>query len=153
MGSIKKPDGSKFEKEEDLDDSTLREFFEKKASANKNNVTVPMLNKMDNKQLWMDMRDECAYSRMDNLFLTYFMILKKNGCEWVIENAPKVAAKHILSKIRPDPVRNRIANDLKLAHADLKKDFRRLPRTLPQAFGGSRNFWRTRKTANQTSKT
>ncbi len=82
-----------------------------------------MLNKMVNKELWMDMRDECAYSRMDNLFLNYFMIVKKNGCEWAIENAPKVAAKHILSKIRPDPVRNRIGNDLKLAHADLKKDF------------------------------
>ncbi len=84
MGSIKKPDGSKFEKEEDLDDSILCEFFEKKATANNNNVTVPMLNKMVNKQLWMDMRDECAYSRMDNLFLNYFMIVKK-----MVVNGPR----------------------------------------------------------------
>ncbi len=41
-----------------------------------------------------------------------------------IDDAPKVAVGHALSKIRPHSLRRRISNDLKLAHADKKRDFK-----------------------------
>ena len=123
LGSILKENGEKIESVNTLNDSQLRKYLSKKAETSKNNVTIPILEKIVKKGLSMDKRDECVYSRMENLFISYIILLKNNGCLWIINDSPKVAVYHVLSKIRPETLQERIRNDLKLAHYEIRKDF------------------------------
>ncbi len=123
MGIIKDRNGCRIESLDSLTDSDLRSFFESKAKASKDNVTVQMLDKLVEKSLRMDMRDKCPMSPMENLFVNYFVLLKRHGCEWVINTAQTVAVRQVLSKIKPSWLHNRIKSDLCLSHSALKSKF------------------------------
>eukprot|EP00171_Calliarthron_tuberculosum_P022654 IDg22654t1 len=107
----------------DITEEILRAFLDEKAKASKDNITIHTLEKYVSKSLRMDMSDECPKSRMANLFISYFVLLKKHGCEWVIESSPKIAVQHVMSKIRPQWLKSRIESDLRLSHQELKRNF------------------------------
>ncbi len=57
MGSITNSEGHKLRSVVDLDDETLRAFLEKQALANKNTLSVPMMDEIIGKQLRMNMHE------------------------------------------------------------------------------------------------
>ena len=68
----------------------------------------------------MSMCDPDPESRMDSLFLNYFL-LKNNGCQCVMTDAQRVSDTQVLSKIEPEYLQISIHNYIKLPYRNLKE--------------------------------
>ena len=91
-----------------LTDEQLRVFLENKSKESENTITLASLDKIISNSLRMNMNDRDASSRMEGLFISYIMILRRNGLSWVPEKNQKVAVKHVLTAIRPYSLQKRI---------------------------------------------
>ncbi|CAN8070623.1 unnamed protein product [Agarophyton chilense] len=123
MGIFIDPQGKQVTSVSELDDMALRLYLEAQAKTVKSNTDVATLEKQVKKKLRMNMNNDSIESRMFNLFIDYYTILEKLGCEWVITDAPRVAVKHTLQAIRPVGLKDIIKSDLRLAHSNLKENF------------------------------
>lgn len=109
---------------DELTDANLCEYLESKAEPSKSVVTTDMLDKIFEDSLRMDMTDNDARSRIEDLFVTYKSLLRRHGVSWVAKENEKVAVYHVLSAIRPVSLRCRLESDLELSHYSLRKDFK-----------------------------
>lgn len=70
------------------------------------------------------MNDSDAISRVNNLFVSYLSILRRQGLSWVVEENQKVAVGYVLATIHPSTLHIQLESDLELSHHDLRKNFR-----------------------------
>lgn len=106
-----------------LTDDTLRAFLDEKAEESREATNLDSLDIIVEQQLRMDMKDRNAKSRMENLFVAYHTILRRNGLAWVVNENGKLAVTHVLSAILPRSLKTRLQSDLEFAYVLLKKDF------------------------------
>ena len=106
-----------------LTDEKLRTFLKTKGEESTDVVTLGSLDILVRDNLRMNMNDNSAKSRMESLFISYIMLLRKHGLVWVQEKNQKVAVGHVLSAIRPLTLQRRLDDDLQFAHTNLRKDF------------------------------
>jgi transposase InsO family protein len=109
---------------ESLTDEILRQFLETKSQESKESVTIDILDKIVDRSLKMDMTDRNAESRMQNLFVSYHGILRRNGIAWLLTANQSVAVGHVLSAVRPTALHDRLTSDLEFAYSDLRNDFK-----------------------------
>lgn len=64
---------------DDLTDNDLREYLEEKATESKEVLTLERLDKIAANNLRIDMTDINARSRIENLFISYQSLLRRNG--------------------------------------------------------------------------
>lgn len=62
-----------------------------------------------------------AISGMGNIFISYSAIIRKHGLSWLNKANLKVAVRHIMSVIKPKPLRLRLESDLRLGHYNFKQ--------------------------------
>lgn len=121
----------------EVTDQQLRDYLESKAMESRETVIEDMLDKLVARELYMDMSDRSAKSRMEGLFVSYFTLLRQHGLKWVLENSQKVAVYNIVSAVKTSTVRRRLESDLDLKvnhiHKDLK-DFMKHALKLFEAF-------------------
>ena len=106
-----------------LTDDKLRNFLMTKGEESTDVVTLGSLDILVRDNLKMNMSDNSANSRVESLFISYIMLLRKHGLVWVREKSQKVAVGHVLSAIRPFTLQRRFDDDLQFAHSNLRKDF------------------------------
>ncbi len=75
LGLIKTSAGVDIDTYEELSDSDVRAFLDKKAEASKKTVTLSTLDAVVSKNLRMNMADRSAKSRMESLFVSYTSLL------------------------------------------------------------------------------
>ena len=66
-----------------LTDDQLRLFLEQKAKESSDTITLSMLDKIVHESLRMNMNDNNANSRMEALFVSYVILLRRHGLMWV----------------------------------------------------------------------
>lgn len=108
---------------EALTSRTLRSFLNSKVKENKDTVDLSSLDSIIKSQLKMDMSDRNAQSRVENLFISYRTLLRRNGLGWIVSANQKVAVQHVLSAVRPASLQARLKSNLEFSHTELKKDF------------------------------
>lgn len=86
-------------------------------------MTIDSLDKLVEDQLRIDMTDKDSRSRIENLFVSYRSLLRRNGLTWLTQDNEKIAVYHVLSAICPELLRVRLESDLEQSHYDLRKDF------------------------------
>lgn len=87
---------------DDLSKQVLRDYLEKKSEESKNATTIDALGKLVTNNLRIDMTDTNARSRIENLFESYHVLLRRNRLSWLTKDNEKICVYHILSAIRPD---------------------------------------------------
>ena len=85
----------------ELSDARLRAYREKKAMSSKSTATLSTLDKLGKEQLWMNMSDRSAISRLQQLLIGYETLLRQSGLLRILDTNQKVAVFHVLSAIRP----------------------------------------------------
>ncbi len=108
---------------DELEDTTLREYLEGTAEAEKETMATASLDKIAAKSLRMEMHDDSAVSRMDELFIAYHALLSEHGLTVILQDNQKDAVGHVLSKIRPQRLQTRLETDFKFSHIHLRKNF------------------------------
>lgn len=103
-----------------LDDSKFRAYLYPKATEKIEWVSLESLDSLTKKELSTNMSHSSAPSRMANIFIYYNCILRRHGPSWVSKHNPKMADKHFLAAVNPDPLRVRLESDLPLRHLDLQ---------------------------------
>lgn len=109
---------------DDLTSGTLSFFLEIKAKESKDNVDLSLLDSIVESELRMDMSDESARWRVENLFISYHTILRRDGLDSIVSTNQKETVHHVLSAIQLSSLPVRLSYNLKLPNTDLKKDFR-----------------------------
>lgn len=109
---------------EDLTDSVLRKYLEKKAEESPEAITLEAIDSIVDRDLRMNMGDKNARSRMESLVVSYHTLLRRHGLSWILKSNQKVAVMHVLSAVKPTSLRNRLQSDLDFAHHDLKENFK-----------------------------
>lgn len=99
-----------------MTDEQLRTYLDKEAEYSKDAVTLEGLDELIEKKLKMNMEKKNARSRMQRLFANYHSLLTENGVKWIIQENQKLAVTHVLSAIRPQPLRERLESDLPFSH-------------------------------------
>lgn len=109
---------------ESLEDTTVREYLNKKATESPDNLSVDTLDALFRKELEVNMDDKNATVRMENLFIQYQSLLRRHGLTWLPKINAKISLKHFLFVIRPQRLSQRLESDLKIAHLSLKYDLK-----------------------------
>ena len=107
-----------------MSDKVLRAFLEKNAAESKESISLESLDNLVKKDLHMDMSNREARSRMQSLFVSYHALLRRHGADWVVNDVPKVAVRHVLSAVKPRSLYDRLDSDIQFAYNDLRKDFK-----------------------------
>lgn len=74
---------------------------------------------------------------MENMFISYHSLLRRQGLSWFKKDNEKVAGYHVLSVILPESLQLRLESDLDLSHHHLRKAFKGFMRhaiTFSEAF-------------------
>jgi hypothetical protein len=139
---------------EELDDTVLRKYLGEKSEESKEAVNLDRLGEIVDQQLKVNMVDTDAGSRMQNLFVSYHTVVRRNSLAWLLTANQKVAFNHALSAVKPETLHTRLSSDLGFAHHNLKKDFKafmahavckcQLP--INSSTSGPRRSQRTRRT-------
>lgn len=69
---------------DNLNDDVLRAYLYKKGEECKESVNLSTFDSIISKELKMDMSDKNATSRVQNLFVLYHTLLRRNGVSWLI---------------------------------------------------------------------
>lgn len=104
-------------------DEQVRDFLDSRATESKETVTLNGLNDIVQRELRTDMRNKNAKARMQDLFVSYHMILLRHGLKWIVTENQKVAVSHVLQAVPPATLRDRLQSDLAFSHHELRKDF------------------------------
>ena len=139
---------------DDVTDDQVRDYLEEQCESSQEVVSLEAIEDLVNAELKMDMKDKSAISRMQRLFISYHMILERNGLAWIIQKQPKLAVYHVVAAIRPHYLRHRIESNLKLSHSHLKKDFKQFLKhalEVAKAFQMSDGYRRKEKPNNSNT--
>lgn len=71
------------------------------------------------------MADTNARSRIENLFISYHSLLRRNCFSWILMENQNGVVHHVLSAIRPTSLKVRLSSHLEFGYHDLRQDFRR----------------------------
>lgn len=70
----------------DLTEESLRAYLENKARECKERITIEALNSIVEDEIFMEMSDRLAKSRMESLYVSYISLLLRNGPSWMTES-------------------------------------------------------------------
>lgn len=70
------------------------------------------------------MQDSKAKSRIENVFITYHALLRRQGLSWIIKENQKVAVYHVLLAIHQTSFKTRFKSDLEFSKHNLRKNFK-----------------------------
>lgn len=90
----------------------------------KQSMTSTDLEQLVSKKLKMDMSVKSADERIKLLFLSYTSVLRRHGLKWVLESNQKLSVQHVVSAVKPTPLRQRFEADLDFAYSHLRKDLK-----------------------------
>lgn len=141
---------------DDLTDEVLRNYLESETAESRSKMTIEALDSLIRKNLRTDMHNKEVISRMNNLFVGYQTVLRKNGLSWVVAENPKVAVQQVLSAIHSPKIQSSLSSDMELAHIDIGKDFSKYyahAKKLSEAFdlvhGGALDDYRTSENSSK----
>lgn len=100
--------------------------MDKIAEESKEVVSLKALDDLFAKVLRINMVYSSAQSRIENIFVSYHSILRRQGLFWLLKGNQKLAVFHVLLAIRPESLRFRLDSNLQFSHQDLCKDFKAL---------------------------
>lgn len=99
-----------------LVNKVLHTYLESKAVKTRKFVTTDQLDKLLDNELQIDMKDLNARSCFETLFVLYRSLMRHQGLSKITKDNEKIAVFHVLSAIRPEPLRLRPKSDLALSH-------------------------------------
>lgn len=91
---------------EALSEEKLKTYLDNKAEESTDIVTLGTIDAIVQSNLKMNLQDKSAKSRMETLFISYVMPLRKHEFLWVKERNQKVAVNHVLYAVTPFSLQN-----------------------------------------------
>lgn len=104
----------------------LRTFLDLEVEEFKTITTVSDINGLIEKELRNDMSLRCIRSRMEPLFVAYSPFLCGHDFKWVKDINPEIYVGHVVPTIKPQQLRTRPQDNLKLAYKNLRMNFNRI---------------------------
>lgn len=84
---------------DNFEDADMWKYLEIQITTSKTPMSVETTDRIIKHELRMDMCDRNAVSRMRNLLLTNYTLLRNHGIECVTEEILKIAAQHIITVV------------------------------------------------------
>lgn len=109
---------------DDLSNDEPRTYLTKKAEESMDVVTIDTLDKLVEDQFCINVTDKNAHFCIESLFVSYQLLLRRNGLSWLTKDNERISVYHVLSATHPASLRTRLESDLELSHYGLRKDIK-----------------------------
>lgn len=111
-----------------LADKLLRTYLDTKAEASKEVFSLDIFHTLLSNELRINMLNSNDKSRIENLFIPYHSLLRRQDLSWLSKKNSRVVMYYVLSGIRPESRQSVLNLDLYFTYHALRKDFKKFLR-------------------------